>query len=188
MALRTSSHFACVVVAGVSAAVGMRIVSYPHRPGSGTPVTRSTCGDGCHEVIRRLRRDNVGRVRTIMIAIVTALTCRKSNYGVIHCRIGEGTARVRMAVVTIDFRTRVHNWNVWTRIRVIGDIHHIGSARRMATRSLAATGHSGVIEARGRSKCGRRMAPAAIFGRNNMVWLCTFTQSAEDGAVVTVHT
>lgn len=130
----------------------------------------------------------MGRVRTIMIAIVTALTCRKGHHRMNHCRIGEGAARILMAVVTIDFRAPVHDRNMRFRIRVIGDIHHAWCARGMATRGLAATGRPGVIEARGRFKGGSGMACTAVRARDHMVWLCIFTQRAEDGAVVAIHT
>lgn len=58
----------------------------------------------------------------------------------------------------------------------------------MATRGLATTRCTGMIEARGRSKRGSGMAPTTVRGRHLMVWLCIFTQSAEDGAIVTIHT
>ena len=60
-----------------------------------------------------------------MIAIVTALACRKGNHRMIHCRIGEGPARILMAIVTIDLRTSIHDWNMGFRIRIICYIHHI---------------------------------------------------------------
>lgn len=107
MALHTSSHFTCVVVAGVSCAAGMRIVSHPHRPGTGTLMTRSTRSDGGDEVSRRFCRGNVRRIRTIMIPIVTGLTRFKGDHRVIHGRIGEGTTRILMAIVTIDFRAAI---------------------------------------------------------------------------------
>ena len=58
----------------------------------------------------------------------------------------------------------------------------------MTTRGLATTRRASMIEARGRFKRGNGMAFTTVRGRNLMVWLCIFTQSAEDGAIVTRHT
>ena len=126
MALRTSSHFTCVVVAGVSCAAGMRIVSHPHRPGTGTLMTRRTRSDGCDKVSRRFCRGNVRRIRPIMIAVVTGLTRFEGDHRMIHGGIGEGAARILVAIVTIDFRTAVQDRNVRFRIRIIGDVGHLG--------------------------------------------------------------
>ena len=67
----------------------------------------------------------------------------------IHGCIGEGTARILVTIITIGFRCTVHNWDMCLsgRILVIADTLCICTAFVMATRSLAATRHPGMVEA-----------------------------------------
>lgn len=45
----------------------------------------------------------MSRIRTIMITVMTGLTRFFGDDRMIHYRIGEGTARIRMAINTINF-------------------------------------------------------------------------------------
>ena len=118
-----------------------------------------------------------------MCTIVTGLTPFEGYHRVIHGRVGEGNAWILMAVVTIDFRTRVNNRNVGA-IWVIGYIRHAGRACCMAACCLAAARHAGVVKARGIGKRYRAMARTAVRARHNMV--CRFAGGTEDGAAMTV--
>ena len=169
MTLTALCHFAGAVITRVAAA-GMRIISYRHRPGTGALMTRSARGDGRHEVIRRFRRHKMRRIGAIIIFAMTGFARFKGHDRMIHCRIGEGTARTLMAIVTIYFRATVHNRNVST-IRVIRHIHYIGIAIRVATRALATAGHSRMIEAGGRFKGGGAVARATV---SNKVYIHFF--------------
>ena len=120
-----------------------------------------------------------------MRTIVTGLTPFKGYHRVIHRRVGEGAAWILMAVVTIDFRARIHNRNVGT-VWIIGYIRHARSACCMAAASLTAARYAGVIEGCGICKRCRRMARTAVRTRHNMV--CRFASGAENSAAMTVRT
>jgi hypothetical protein len=120
-----------------------------------------------------------------MSAIVTGLTAFEGYYRMIHRRAGEAYTGIFVATVTIGFRASVNNRNVGA-IWVIGYIHYARSACGMATATLTAARHAGVVEARGIGKGYRAMAGTAVSVRHNMV--CRFAGGAEDGASMTVCT
>ena len=90
----------------------------------------------------------------------------------IHGCIGEGTARILVTIITIGFRCTVHNWDMCLsgRILVIADTLRICTAFVMATRSLAATRHPGMVEGDSIGKVNRIVARTAILRRHLMCW------------------
>jgi len=68
------------------------------------------------------------RIAAVVVAIVTALARLERDHRMIHGRICEGSTRVLVAGVTIDFSCGVDDRNVGERIRVVGYIDHAWSA------------------------------------------------------------
>jgi len=118
-----------------------------------------------------------------MFTIMARLTCLKGYHRMIHCRIGEGTARALMAIVTIDFRAIVITRNMGKRIWIIRYIRHTRIACSMAPGILAAAHNSSMV-GRCSSKRVSSMAHTTVLVRHSMRW-----RFAEGNvAVVTVHT
>lgn len=172
------------VVAGVTNA-GMVIGD--RRPGRGARMTRGARAYGRDKVSRRLRRNDVSSVATIVVPIVTAVTRFERDYRMVHRRIREGSARVLVAGITIDFDACFDNRNVGFRIRVVRYIDHARSAGCMTAGSLATARHSGVIEGRGRGESGRRMACTAILIRRYVRERAIGCFANGDAVVVAVH-